>query len=60
VVFLSLLPAPAVLAREPVLHGRVVGISDGDTIKVLVAKNQVLRIRIAWIDALVAWLGPFF
>ena len=30
-VFPSLLLAPAVLAQEPALHGRVVGVTDGDT-----------------------------
>jgi endonuclease YncB( thermonuclease family) len=34
-----------------VSHGRVVGVTDGDTIKVLVAGEQLLRIRLAFCDA---------
>jgi micrococcal nuclease len=34
-----------------VIHGRVVGVTDGDTIKVLVAEKQLLKIRLAFCDA---------
>jgi len=37
------------LANE--IHGRVVGVSDGDTITILDAKNQQYKIRLAGIDA---------
>jgi endonuclease YncB( thermonuclease family) len=37
------------LANE--LHGRVVGVSDGDTITILDAKNQQHKVRLAGIDA---------
>ena len=36
---------------QGVIHGRVVGVSDGDTIKVLVAQKELVRVRVAWIDA---------
>jgi endonuclease YncB( thermonuclease family) len=36
---------------QDVIHGRVVGVTDGDTIKVLTAEKQLLRVRVAWIDA---------
>jgi endonuclease YncB( thermonuclease family) len=51
VLALSLFLAAAVLAQEPVVHGRVVGVTAGDTIKVLVAEKQLLRIRLAFCDA---------
>lgn len=38
-------------SAQDVIHGRVVGVTDGDTIKVLTAEKQLLRIRVAWIDA---------
>jgi len=33
------------------LHGRVVGVTDGDTVKVLDGSNQEHKIRLAGIDA---------
>jgi endonuclease YncB( thermonuclease family) len=36
---------------QELIHGRTVGISDGETIEVLTAENQVLHVRVAWIDA---------
>ena len=36
---------------QDVIHGRVVGVTDGDTIKVLTAEKQLIRVRVAWIDA---------
>jgi endonuclease YncB( thermonuclease family) len=45
---------PASYARsseqEPV-RGRTVGVTDGDTIKVLTAAKQQIRVRLAFIDA---------
>ncbi len=38
-------------AYGEVLSGRVVGISDGDTIRVLLGSNQQMRVRAADIDA---------
>ena len=43
--------ATIALAQEPILHGRCVGVTDGDTIRVLTADQQQFRIRLAWIDA---------
>jgi endonuclease YncB( thermonuclease family) len=36
---------------QDVIHGHVVAVTDGDTIKVLTTENQLLRVRVAWIDA---------
>jgi hypothetical protein len=49
--FLVLLLANTALGQEPVIHGRVVGIIDGDTLKVLVTGQQLLRVRLAFCDA---------
>ena len=35
---------------QDIIHGRVVGVTDGDTIKVLTAEKQLLRGRIAFLD----------
>jgi micrococcal nuclease len=52
--FLSLLAwlllAVGALAQD-IIHGHMVGCTDGDTIKVLTAEKQLLRVRVAWIDA---------
>jgi endonuclease YncB( thermonuclease family) len=45
-----LLLAVHALAQD-VIHGRVTAVNDGDTIKVLTAEKQLLRVRVAWIDA---------
>jgi endonuclease YncB( thermonuclease family) len=45
--FLALLLASAVLGQEPVMYGRVVGVTDRDSLKILVAEQQLLRVRIA-------------
>jgi hypothetical protein len=37
---LALTLASAVLGQQSVIHGRVVGVSDGDTLKVLVAQSE--------------------
>ncbi len=44
-----LLLAQAAAARD--LHGRVVGISDGDTLTLLTGEQEQVRIRLAGIDA---------
>jgi endonuclease YncB( thermonuclease family) len=38
------------LGQEPV-RGRTIGVTDGDTIKVLTAAKQQVRVRIAFVDA---------
>jgi endonuclease YncB( thermonuclease family) len=43
--------ATAVVGQELGIHGRVVGVTDGDTIKVLVADQKLLRVRLAFCDA---------
>ena len=48
--FLTVLLASVALAQEPLISGHVVGVTDGDTIKVLSA-DQHFRIRIAFIDS---------
>jgi|SRR5271165_4186234 len=49
--FLILLLANTVLGQRSVIHCRVVGVTDGDTFRVLVAGQQLLRIRLAFCDA---------
>jgi endonuclease YncB( thermonuclease family) len=49
--FLCLLLAISAIGQESVVSARIVGITDGDTCKALVAGNQLLRIRLIWIDA---------
>jgi endonuclease YncB( thermonuclease family) len=39
------------LGQDPVIRARCVGVTDGDTLKVLTTDQQLLRIRLAWIDA---------
>jgi micrococcal nuclease len=51
VAFLSLLLASDALSQEAIVAARVVGVVDGDTVKALVAGNELLRIRLSWIDA---------
>jgi micrococcal nuclease len=46
-----LLLAGAALGQEAVVSARIVGITDGDTIKALAPGNQRLRVRPSWIDA---------
>ena len=50
-LFIAFLLVVAVLARAEAITGRVVGISDGDTITVLDAQRVQHKIRLAGIDA---------
>jgi endonuclease YncB( thermonuclease family) len=49
-IAIALLLAPA-LAWAATLEGHVIGVPDGDTIRIVNAKHQQLRVRIAGIDA---------
>ena len=49
--FLALLLASSVLGQEPVMYGRVVGVTDGNSLKILVAEQHLLRVRTAICDA---------
>jgi endonuclease YncB( thermonuclease family) len=49
--FLCLLLAGAALGQESVVSAKIVGITSGDGVKALVAGNQLLRIRLSFIDA---------
>ena len=48
---LVLLLANTVFGQQSVIHGRVVSVTDGDTLKILVAGQELLRVRIAFCDA---------
>ena len=48
---MALLLASAALGQETLVSARIVGVTDGDTVKALAAGNQLLRIRLSWIDA---------
>jgi endonuclease YncB( thermonuclease family) len=50
-IFLATTLATVVLGQDLVIQGRVVGVTDGDTIKVLVADQKLLRVRLAFCDA---------
>jgi endonuclease YncB( thermonuclease family) len=43
--------ASTVLGQEAIVSDRIVGITDNDTIKALAPGNQILRVRLSWIDA---------
>jgi endonuclease YncB( thermonuclease family) len=47
----ALLLASAALGQEAIVSARSVGITDGDAVKALVAGNELLRVRLSWIDA---------
>jgi endonuclease YncB( thermonuclease family) len=51
VLLALLLLRSQLLGQDPVIRARCVGVTDGDTVKVLTADQQLLRIRLAWIDA---------
>jgi endonuclease YncB( thermonuclease family) len=51
IAFIGLLLANAAPGQEMIVAGSVVSVVDGDTIKVLAAGNQLLRVRLSWIDA---------
>ena len=46
-----LLLASTALGQEAIVRGRCVAVVDGDTIKALAAGNELLRVRLSWIDA---------
>jgi len=46
-----LLLASTALGQEAIVSARIVGITDGDTVKALLAGNKLLRVRLTWIDA---------
>jgi micrococcal nuclease len=48
---LALLLASVALGQETVVSVRIVGITDGDTVRALAAGNQLLLIHLSWIDA---------
>jgi micrococcal nuclease len=48
---LALMLSGAVLGQETVVHGRVVSVTECDTLKILVAGKELLRVRIAFCDA---------
>ena len=43
--------ASTALGQEAIISARIVGITDGDTVKALTADNQLLRVRLSNIDA---------
>ena len=45
------LAAGGTVARADVLEGRIVGVRDGDTVDLLTARNERVRVRLAAIDA---------
>jgi endonuclease YncB( thermonuclease family) len=49
--FFVLLLASTTLGQEAIVSARIVGITDGDTVKALLVSNQLLRVRLSWIDA---------
>jgi endonuclease YncB( thermonuclease family) len=50
-VLFALLLASTALGQEAIVSARIVGITDSDTVKALVAGNELLRVRLRWIDA---------
>jgi endonuclease YncB( thermonuclease family) len=48
---LVLAQASTALGQQTTVSARIVGITDGDTVKALCADNQLLRVRLSWIDA---------
>ncbi|MDS4070494.1 MAG: thermonuclease family protein [Candidatus Competibacter sp.] len=51
VLILSLLGSAVIPVAAETLAGRVVGVSDGDTITLLVTGRDQVKVRLAWIDA---------
>ena len=39
------------LPNQTPIHGRTIGVTDGDTIEVLTTANQQIRVRLAFVDA---------
>ncbi|HEX7954161.1 MAG TPA: thermonuclease family protein [Burkholderiales bacterium] len=51
ILLAALLLALAVHATAATLAGRVVGVSDGDTVTILTAQNRQVKVRLSGIDA---------
>jgi endonuclease YncB( thermonuclease family) len=51
ITLVALLLASAALGQEAVVSARIVAITDGDTVKALLADNELLKVRLSWIDA---------
>jgi endonuclease YncB( thermonuclease family) len=49
--WIALLLTSPVLGQEAIVSARIVGITDGDTVKALLVGNELLRVRLSWIDA---------
>lgn len=49
--FLIIISVANFNANSAILHGKVIGVSDGDTIKILSQSNQQFKIRLEGIDA---------
>jgi endonuclease YncB( thermonuclease family) len=50
-VFLLFIQAQVPVYASEILEGRVVGVHDGDTVTLLIAGNQQVKVRLAQIDA---------
>ena len=50
-LLLGLFLASAALGQETVISARIVGVTDGDTVKALVSGKDFIRVRLNWIDA---------
>jgi micrococcal nuclease len=48
---IALFLASTALGQEAIVSARIVGITDGDTVKALAVDNELLRVRLSWIDA---------
>jgi endonuclease YncB( thermonuclease family) len=51
IALFGLLLLDRALGQEAIVSARIVGITDGDTVKALTADNQLLRVRLSNIDA---------
>jgi endonuclease YncB( thermonuclease family) len=48
---LAILLVTVAFGQETVIPARIVGVTDGDTVKALTSDFQLLKIRLSWIDA---------